>query len=207
MTLPTGKPNVKRQRQRAFTLVELMLVMTLLIIVISVAAPTLANFFRGRTLDSEARRLLALTRHGQNRAVGEGFPMVLWLDAKARTYGLEAEPGYQDQDSRAVEFKLDKDLQMEVVNLDLSQAVPTNPSPLSTVNPLNATTGSAGPRAGNRRNVPQSRFLPDGSIDDFSPQVVCLTGPDGAALCLAQSRNRLYYEIQRSSNQLASARP
>src|SRR6184192_239420 len=65
----------------AFTLIELILVMTILTIAISVTAPALANFFRGRSLDSEARRLLALTRQGQSRAVSEGLPMELWIDA------------------------------------------------------------------------------------------------------------------------------
>ena len=55
--------------------------MALLTMVISLTAPSLSRFFRGRTLDSEARRLLALTRSGQSRAVSEGMPMDLWVDA------------------------------------------------------------------------------------------------------------------------------
>ena len=74
-----------------FTLLELMLVLALLSVVIAVQAPTLARFFRGRNLDAEAQRFLALTRYGQNRAVAEGVPMVLWMDAEAGQYGLEAE--------------------------------------------------------------------------------------------------------------------
>ena len=58
--------------------------MALLTIVISLTAPSLSRFFHGRTLDSEARRLLALTRSGQSRAVSEGMPMDLWVDADAR---------------------------------------------------------------------------------------------------------------------------
>ena len=42
-------------QRRAFTLIELILVMALLVIVMAVSAPALSNFFRGRTLDSEAR--------------------------------------------------------------------------------------------------------------------------------------------------------
>src|SRR3954453_22495301 len=79
----------------AFTLIELILVMTILTIAISVTAPALANFFRGRSLDSEARRLLALTRQGQSRAISEGVPMQLWVDAAHGGYGLEAEPSYE----------------------------------------------------------------------------------------------------------------
>src|SRR5689334_18148384 len=55
--------------KRAFTLIELILVMALLAIVMAVSAPALSNFMRGRTLDSEARRFVSLTRYGQSRAV------------------------------------------------------------------------------------------------------------------------------------------
>src|SRR6185295_17984721 len=54
-----------------FTLIELILVMAILTIAVSITAPALSNFFHGRTLDSEARRMLALTRQGQSRAVSE----------------------------------------------------------------------------------------------------------------------------------------
>src|SRR5436190_5276257 len=55
------------RRRSGFTLIELIVVMTLLVAVISIALPSLGGFFRGRTLDSEARRLLSLTRQGQSR--------------------------------------------------------------------------------------------------------------------------------------------
>ena len=66
MTLPTGR--TRSDTDRAFTLIELVLVMTLLVVVVAIAAPSLAGFFRGRALDAEARRLLSLTRQGQSRA-------------------------------------------------------------------------------------------------------------------------------------------
>src|SRR5215510_12544423 len=94
----------------AFTLIELILVMTILTIAVSLTAPALANFFRGRTLDSEARKLLSLTRLGQSRAVSEGIPMQLWLDAVDGKYGLEAEPSYEETDPKAVEISLDSGL-------------------------------------------------------------------------------------------------
>src|SRR3974390_2538039 len=99
-----------------FTLIELILVMTILTIAVSITAPALANFFRGRTLDSEARRLLALTRQGQSRAVSEGIPMELWINASEGTFGLEAQPSYEATDPKASDFKTDGDIQLEVVN-------------------------------------------------------------------------------------------
>src|SRR5438046_9262722 len=80
-----------RANSSAFTLIELILVMAILTVAVSITAPTLGRFFSGRALDSEARRLLALTHNGQSRAVSEGFPIELWVDARERTYGLEAE--------------------------------------------------------------------------------------------------------------------
>ena len=50
--------------------------MALLAMVLAVSAPALSRFFKGRTLDSEAHRFLALTRHAQQRAVSEGVPVV-----------------------------------------------------------------------------------------------------------------------------------
>src|SRR5438067_839751 len=74
---PAGR---RRSQGQGFTLIELILVMTVLVIAVSITAPALSSFFRARTLDSEARRLLSLTRHGQSRAVAEGVPMELWID-------------------------------------------------------------------------------------------------------------------------------
>ncbi len=130
MMSPAGQPGSGRaarfahRARRGFTLIELILVMALLTVVISLTAPKLSRFFHGRTLDSEARRLLALTRSGQSRAVSEGIPMDLWVDTEQGTFGLEAEPSYETSDPKAVEFTLDSGLQLEVVNQTV--AAPAN---------------------------------------------------------------------------------
>src|ERR1022692_3801804 len=113
-----------KNTQRGFTLIELILVMALLTIVISLTAPRLSRFFHSRTLDSEARRLLALTRSGQSRAVSEGIPMDLWVDTEQGRFGLEAEPSYDTTDPKAVDFTLDGGLGLEVVNKPV--ATPAN---------------------------------------------------------------------------------
>ena len=77
-----------RPRADGFTLIELILVMALLAIAASLAAPQMASFFRGRSLDQEARRMLSLTHYAQSRAVTEGFPMLLWIDPASGQYGL-----------------------------------------------------------------------------------------------------------------------
>lgn len=190
MTSPTGNRRSSRLTPclRAFTLVELMLVMTILVAVIAVAAPTLANFFRGRTIDSEARRLLALTRHGQSRAVSEGVPMILWVDGTKRTYGLEEEPGYTDRDLKAVEFNAHEDVGMEVVT--------ANQLPQADANSIAAARENAAQARSLRRNLPGIRFQPDGSFAESSFRALRLTGADGSTLWLALSTNRLNYEIR-----------
>ena len=162
-----GKPCV-----RAFTLIELILVMTLLVIMAAFMAPALANFFHGRALDSEARQLLALTHAGQSRAVSEGMPMLLWVDTKQNSYGLQEETPPQGGDPKAEAFTLDTGLQISVKS--------------DATTPLTAG------------NLPAIRFLPDGSIDENSPQSLCVADANGSALWLVESRNRMSYDIRNS---------
>jgi len=181
--------SIQHRAASAFTLVELICVMALLTIVMSLTAPSLAHFFRGRSLDSEARRLLGLMHHGQSRAVSEGVPMVLWLDQEKGTYGLKAEMTYTEEDTKAVEFELGKDLKMEVEQ------------PITTLQaaPWRVTTEAAG-------NQPAIRFTPDGFIGDNSPDRVVLRQVhegESDEIWIGQSRNRLNYEIQTNALQTA----
>jgi len=166
---------------RAFTLLELLLVLALLAMAVAVAAPSLSRFFHGRALDSEGRRLLAMTRYAQSRAVSEGVPMVMWLNPEQGTYGVEAEMTYTDTDTKAVEYQVDSKLQMELPSAAFYEAVPWK-----------ITTEIGGIH-------PAIRFTPDGYISETSPEWVWLkiasdNEPD--ALWLALSENRLNYELQ-----------
>jgi len=177
--------------RRGFTLIELILVMALLTIVISLTAPKLSRFFHGRTLDSEARRLLALTRSGQSRAVSEGVPMDLWVDAAQGTFGLEAEPSYDTSDSKAVDFALDSGLQLEVVNQTVAA-----PSTTTVLSSQPASIASV-PRVNLvHADLPTIRFLPDGSLGEASPKKLHLSSSDGGSLWLAQARDGASYEIR-----------
>jgi type II secretion system protein H len=191
MTLPTGnnRPGSSLNGPwTGFTLVELMLVMALLVIMLGFAAPSLSRFFRGRTLDSEARRMLALTRYGQSRAVSEGVPMLLWIDPKLGTYGLKAQTGYTDRDQKAVEYTLGQDLQMEV---QMSPRMQTN---FWTMAPKQS-----------KLNQPTICFLPDGFISETSPDRILLRETrDNDAVWIGASANHLAYEIQ--TNQYLFAR-
>src|SRR5262245_1918099 len=177
---------VAPNRARAFTLIEVVLVMALLTVVLAIAFPSLRSFFRGRNLDSEARRFLALTRYAQSRAVSEGVPMVLWIDAKQRAYGLQAQAGYLDEDDKAVEFELDETLEFKV----------TTPLVRPTSMQRNETASIAG-------NLPAIRYSPDGFIGPTSPDEVIIRQGDEDAVVFAPNANRLNYEIQPTRPQLA----
>jgi len=161
------------KRRRGFTLIELILVMTVLIIAVSVVTPALSGFFRGRTLDLEARRLLALAHAGQSRAVSDGWPVLLWVDAPQHAYGLVEETPPQKGDPKALEFTLDDSVQLQADN--------------------------TAPVHVNGRSLPAIRFLPDGSIDESSPATLRLVGADGATLWLVLSRDRSNYEIRNTN--------
>jgi len=170
-------------------MIELILVMAIVVVAISITAPKLANFFRGRTLDSEARRLLALTHSGQSRAIAEGIPTRLQFDIPNHSYQLKQDPGWSDHDPKAMQFSFDQDLDIEVIHADSPRSVFSRGKLpvglLSTANP---------------RNLPEIRFLPDGSIDDTSPRALHLQDKNGASLWLAQATNHLSYEIRSSFN-------
>ena len=175
---------------RGFSLIELLLVMALLSIVIAIALPSLSNFFRGRTLDAEARRMLSLTRYGQSRAVSEGIPMVLWVDPENRTYGLEQEPGWDETDAKSVNLKLDDNLKVEVIRTNVAKPL------LAVASPLRSTGA-----VDTKQNLPSIRFLPDGSIAESSLPGIHLLEKDGASLWLSRSKKRMSYEIGTTSIQ------
>jgi prepilin-type N-terminal cleavage/methylation domain-containing protein len=174
MTLETGQHNSNRSRnQCAFTLIELVLVMALLVVAVSIVAPRFSDFIRGRDLDSEARRLLALADAGESRAVSEGMPMVLWFNAKQNTCGLEAETPPKGGDTKAED-------------LSISESV--------AITPVN--TGA--PATTTFNHLPAIRFLPDGTVDLSSPRTIQLTEGDDK-LWMLELQNRTGYEISDSS--------
>ena len=160
---------------RAFTLIELILVLALLVVVVSMIAPKLSSFIRGRALDSEARRLQALAHAGQSRAVSEGMAAVLWFDQKNGVYGLEEETAPAGGDPKAESVSMAQSLQ-----LTLGKLKGTAPTSF--------------------HNLPAIRFLPDGSIDEDSPQTLRLTDTVGASLWLVELQNRTGYEIRDTGN-------
>ena len=179
------RSNKSQTPRGAFTLIELIMVMTLLVVVVSVSAPSLAGFFRGRAVEAEARRMLSLTRLGQSRAAAEGVPMVLWVDTTERKYGLEEDSSYTENDTKAVEHTLDGNVTLQIGANETAQSV-------ITANTLFGNQQSSSKHA----SLPQIRFQPDGSIDEISRENFQLLDRDGGFVWLTLSSNRMNYEIR-----------
>lgn len=171
-----------RRRVAGFTLIELILVMAVLSIVLAVSAPALSQFFKSRGLESEVRRFVALTRHAQSRAVTEGVPMLLWLEPKQRLYGLNADTSFIEEDPLAEQFSVDETVEVEVwLSPEVIQASETS----LFKNEKHSTT-----------DLHMLRFNPDGFVSLSSPEAVIFRQGKEKEMWVAQSRNRLNYEIQ-----------
>jgi Tfp pilus assembly protein FimT len=173
MTLATG--NRSKRRRGAFTLIELILVMSLLVVVVSMIVPKLSGFIRGRALESEVRRLQALAHAGQSRAVSEGMPMVLWFDQKNGDYGLEEETPPAGGDLKRESLHMAETVQLAVANLTSTAPTMFN-------------------------HLPAVRFLADGTIDEDSPHTLQLMDAAGVSLWLVELQNRTGYEIRDTGN-------
>lgn len=190
--------NGKSCAQRAFTLVELILVMALLVIAVSLVTPAVSKFFNGRTLDSEVRRFVALTHYGQSRAVSEGVPIMLWIDEKKQSYGIREEPGYGSDatDTNAIDYTVGKGLKIAV-----TAGAPAAPM-------ANSQTGRIlNNQAGKSASLlPAIHFSPEGSIMRGTSIVgVSIQESNNPAVWIGQSADRLSYEVQDQNTILANS--
>lgn len=190
--LASSFARVSRRRpaaSRAFTLIELILVLALMAIAVTFVAANLSRSFKGRALGNEARRLLSLAQYGQSRAVSEGVPMLLWVNAKEGTYGLTVVDSYADEvdgDVHAVKYDLDEGLVFSVP----SQVDPDNVSE------------SDDEKLGLEEGVVAIRFNPDGFADESSVSRIVIQRPgETEALEIVPTENRLGYQIRYASPQ------
>ena len=172
----------ERHRSQGFTLIEMIVVMTLLAVVFAVSAPSLSRFFHGRNVDSEARRFMSLTRAAQARAVAEGVPMILWIESKQRLYGLNADKSFVEEDPNAEQFNVDETIEVDVRFSGDAVAA-------ASASEFKSDKMSEG-------SLYVLRFTPDGFIAPSSPETVIFRQKENAELWVTQSRNRLNYEIQ-----------
>jgi hypothetical protein len=88
--------------------------MTMLAAIMAVSTPVLSRFVKGRTLEEEARRFLALTRYARSEAISRGALMELWINQELGLYGLSPHSGFELDDRRPIEFSLADGLSFEV---------------------------------------------------------------------------------------------
>jgi len=169
-------------RRPGFTLVEMVVVMTIMVVVIGAVAPNLKGFLQGRNLTNEARRFWSLTHYGSSRAINEGTPVDLWIDLKRGTYGLAASGGYTETKTNAVNLTLDADVKMAII------------ASRGTLTQSNFWTPSMISRA--RGGLPVIRFQPDGTISDSSPQSVIFGQGTAPQIWIVENANHTRYDIE-----------
>lgn len=183
MRLATGhlRPLNSRPGPRpAFTLVELVIVMSIIVITVAVAAPSFQAFLHGRNLEDEARRFLSLTRFGENRAVSESVPVDMWINIKQNRYGLAAAGGYTETKTNVWTYTADANVKMFV-----------SPPP-GTLTQSNFWTPS------NLRGgaTPLIRFQPDGFISETSPQIIKFRQGTDPEIWVVENPNHQRYDLE-----------
>jgi len=163
-------------------LVELIMVMSIIVMLISLVMPSLKGFFRGRNLDNEARRFLSLTRYAQSRAISEGLPVELWMNPRNGTYGVQSLAGYTETQTNSMikDFRVDSTVQ-------LSFSTPS--SVLVRSNYWTQASGMSG-------TVARIRFQPDGFISDTSPANIYLRHGAESQIWIAETATHTRYAIQ-----------
>lgn len=181
-----AQPRRPRGGAFGFTLIELIFVLALLAITAVFVAATMGSFFRGRTLNFEARRLLSLTHYAQSRAVSEGVPMVLWINPADSTYGLTIQSTFNEPegDARAVTYTAEPSLKLETPQGEVAAISEQEDERLG-------VTDDA---------LSFIRYMPDGFFDESSVTKIIIRQGTEAALELVPTANRLGYELRPASH-------
>ena len=156
-----------RRTTSAFTLVELIVVMALLALVAGVCRRLRSRARCGSAISTaEAARFLAATEYGRDEAVSQGVPMIVWIDAKTRRFGIEAKSGFIGDTTRDREFTLHSDVEFE-----LEKAIGRN----ATVQPI--------------------EFAPDGAPATTNVESVILKDRFASVIAIARTTDGWSYEI------------
>ena len=145
---------------------ELIIVMALLALITALAAPSLARSLRQRKVNEEATRFLALTEYARDEAVSQGVPMVVWVDPKGQSFGVETKAGFEGDESRNREFTLNPDVSFHIDKIALSGGV-----------------------------AHAVEFAPDGAPDVSSVESVEMTDRFDSAVSIVRTNDRRSYEI------------
>lgn len=146
--------------------------MALLATIMALAAPSLVRSFRGRTLDQEATRLLALTEYARDEAASQGVPMTVWIDEENRRVGVEAKAGFVGNAHRRKDFALHDDVHFD--KLEIAAAL------------------------GLARAV---EFAPDGTLDPASIASMRLVDRFDSGIVVQMTADKMGYEIVKEAAQ------
>lgn len=150
--------------RRAFTLLELILVLAVMAILVAMAIPAMRGLAAGRGADEVSGQMLALAHYARSQAIAEGVAYRLNIDPTNRVYYLtkfysdpldaSVAPGFYDLGKEMGSmFPIPEDVTVEwdpdYANLQLQQA---------------ATTGQILPEKW-PGNVPFIEFTPSGRTD------------------------------------------
>jgi type II secretion system protein H len=159
---------------RGFTLIELIVVMTLLATIFAMVAPRLSGFVSGRSVAEESRRLLASTQYARSRAIDRAERTEVWIDLENRQYGVRpASPTDSQSDietERPVTFQLADKLTLEVDE-----------------------------QFEDEEGIVRILFWPDGSVDEESPVRMTLNEENVPRKAIALSDNRLQFVIEEAA--------
>jgi prepilin-type N-terminal cleavage/methylation domain-containing protein len=157
----------RRKHRSGFTLIELILVMGLLAMMLAISTPWLSQFTKGRRLIQESRRFLALTRYARSEAASRGIQMDLWINTTDKKYGLDPAPGFETDEKKALDYKLDNSLSFDVESNLLDKD--------------------------GRATI---SFAPDGTIEETSLKKLNIRQDETHAIAIARSEYGMGYEAQ-----------
>lgn len=162
MILRTGKP--RKADERAFTLIELILVMLVLVVLISVAAPRLNLFLRQRHLEAEAQRFVAALEFAREQAINMGVPFQVVIEPAQSAYAVKPLSGFPELDQAVQVYQLAEGVRFV----------------METVSNLRPVQGAGG-------ELYAITFYPDGSLDQGSMVAVGFEDRDGRRLFVIAS--------------------
>ena len=168
--MPPGERLLPR-RARAFTLIELLIVLVVLSVLLALVAPSLSKSFRARVLDQAAVQLLALIQYGRDEAISQGVPMDVWLNPQNGQYGVAPKTGYPGEATRNKQYRLDPELHFD--------------------NTLSASSTG--------HSLTVAEFAPDGTLEASSNPSLRIADRSSASIVVTETPDGYGYQIQKET--------
>jgi len=112
----------RRACRRAFTLMELVVVMLLLTVMMAMAAPALRNFWKGNRVKDAGDQIVYVARLARSQAITNGAMYRLAFDADGSGYVLTMQQGETFVAAPGQSYRLPDEARIEVSKADGSAA-------------------------------------------------------------------------------------